>query len=97
MYRGLKLLIGKNGGKETRGPTNIFPIAIKQRGENRAIRLPRRKKRDTDWMRRRRGRGFKRISTLATEEEQERRRSGSQLIWTDVVLILAGSSKYILT
>jgi hypothetical protein len=51
MYRGLKLLIGKNGGKETRGPTNIFPIAIKQRGEDRVIRLPGRKKRDAGWMR----------------------------------------------
>jgi hypothetical protein len=49
-----------------------------------------------EWKRRLRRRELKRISTLATEEELERRRSGIQLIWTDVP-ILAGSSEYILT
>jgi hypothetical protein len=33
VYGGLEVLIGKNEGKETRDPTNIWLITIKERGE----------------------------------------------------------------
>jgi len=33
VHGGLQVLIGKNEGKETRDPTNMVLIAIKERGE----------------------------------------------------------------